>query len=493
MTLFDFEEDIDDIILNRGWDYYQNGFVKSIHQQKDTHSYRALVAGTRNYTVKVELSSTNDIIYTECDCPYDGGPYCKHEVAVFYALREKLSKLTNNITQSLGEKEKPGKSPKVVPPFERYYHILSAQPKEKLVHFLASLALEYNEIGQRVELEFDSKDEKQEVKRCISLIRSYIRQHSDIDGFIPYKEAFGATKGARMVIERAEKATSCGEYTRALGLYLCVLHEMVPLLQYADDSSGSISTVIEETLEGIKALVDQVLTSKESEHFFRELLKEASNKIYEGWDNWKLELLEACATLAVTQERREILEKHLQSIIESLEDTWTSRYLAERVTLIQYQLLIQFEGEDKAADFIEQNISFPHFREMAIREALSKKQYDRAESLALDGERHDRGMYGLVNKWRELRYEAYRRSGQLDKQRNLAIEFILDGNFEYYKKLKATYSREEWSSVYPNIIRLLEKKDGYSSILPDILIEEGELKKLLDYVKVRPGYILKVL
>lgn len=71
------------------------------------------------------------------------------------------------------------------------------------------------------------------------------------------------------------------------------------------------------------------------------------------------------------------------------------------------------------------------------------------------------------------------------------MEFILDGSFDYYKELKATYTDKEWASVYPGIIKALEEQKGYRDNYPAILIKEGEQKKLLEYVKGRPAYITK--
>jgi len=186
-----------------------------------------------------------------------------------------------------------------------------------------------------------------------------------------------------------------------------------------------------------------------------------------------------------------VFERQLKSIVEKLDGSWSSRYLAERIAAIRHRLILKFEGEDRAVDFLEQNIDFPLFREKAIEDALANKEYDRVERLALEGEQHDRGMYGLINQWKEARYKAYKLSGQLDKQRNLAVKFILDGSFDCYQELKATYSDKEWVSVYPGIIKALKEQKGYRDNYPSILIEEGEQKKLLEYVKARPAYITR--
>jgi len=181
----------------------------------------------------------------------------------------------------------------------------------------------------------------------------------------------------------------------------------------------------------------------------------------------------------------------LRSTVEGLDGSWSSRYLAERIAAIRHRLILKFEGEARAAEFLEQNINFPLFREKAIKDALAKKEYDRVERLALEGEQRNREMPGLVSKWKKARYEAYRLSGRLDKQRDLAVEFILDGSFDYYKELRATYPDDEWASVYPGIIKALEGQKGYRDNYPAILIEEGEREKLLEYVKAEPARVTR--
>jgi len=52
--------------------------------------------GSDDYKVLVEIGDHGDIINSECDCPYDFGPVCKHEVAVYFQLREMLNQGDKN-------------------------------------------------------------------------------------------------------------------------------------------------------------------------------------------------------------------------------------------------------------------------------------------------------------------------------------------------------------------------------------------------------------
>jgi len=56
--------------------------------------------------------------------------------------------------------------------------------------------------------------------------------------------------------------------------------------------------------------------------------------------------------------------------------------------------------------------------------------------------------------------------------------------------LKNTYATNEWPSVYPKIISLLEnQKKTYQDVYTRILIEEGEKQKLLEYVQGSPSSV----
>ncbi len=496
MNLNNFENYIDKKILARGYGYYENDRVFSI-EEIGKNEYEAEVEGTDLYLVEVELDEENNIIDTQCDCPYDMGEYCKHQVAVFLALRDMKNDLpcrnsrfspnrsdSGTVLKSPAEKKK-----RKAPDIEK---ILSERTKDELVEFLLDIASGYEEIKQRIELNFGDGNDEDEIRKSIELIRTFIRNNSDYYGFVDYADTYEAVKGADLVLEKARSAFEKNKTMHALDLALCVIHEMMDLLEGADDSDGIVGGVIEESFAFISEIIqDEKLSSLDKESIFNKLVEEASNRRYEGWTDWRLDLLDNCLELADTPILRDKLENHLASIIENKEgDSWSVNYFAERVNLIRYHMIEQHDGQKKAQEFIEQNLQYSNFRKMAIESAMRKKDYDSVIKLTLDGEEKDKDKRGLVNQWKKYRYKAFQFSGRLDEQREIAMEFILDGSFEYYKELKSTYDASEWSSVYPKIIFLLEnQKKTYNDVYTRILIEEGEKQKLLEYVKGRPSAV----
>ncbi|WP_408955097.1 SNF2-related protein [Natroniella sp. ANB-PHB2] len=80
-------------IYNRGRKYYQAGRIINYDYQiisKQQLKIDAEVSGTKLYQVSIEINLKNKKIYPEgqCNCPYDWGPICKHEIAVLYKFLE---------------------------------------------------------------------------------------------------------------------------------------------------------------------------------------------------------------------------------------------------------------------------------------------------------------------------------------------------------------------------------------------------------------------
>ena len=123
--------------------------------------------------MEVELDVQANIIDTQCNCPYDMGDYCKHQVAALLAVRDiknNLSKEYNQISQDSGDSESIPKVPKKrkAPNIEK---ILSDRTKEELVEFLLDIVNEYEEIKRRIELNFDDGNDEAELSKAIALIR----------------------------------------------------------------------------------------------------------------------------------------------------------------------------------------------------------------------------------------------------------------------------------------------------------------------------------
>ena len=105
IPLSEFEQLIDERILKRGLSYFKGGAITDFSETA-SGEYEAIVSGTEEYTVQLEISN-NIITEHNCDCPYDMGPVCKHVVAsIFHLKQDELELNQSNLPKSKKKKTK---------------------------------------------------------------------------------------------------------------------------------------------------------------------------------------------------------------------------------------------------------------------------------------------------------------------------------------------------------------------------------------------------
>lgn len=85
-------------ILERGRNYLNDGCVENLSQ--DGNTVTAVVCGTEDYDVEIEMDRGGNIACMSCTCPYAAeGNNCKHMAAVLFAIDEDImdqSDIQNN-------------------------------------------------------------------------------------------------------------------------------------------------------------------------------------------------------------------------------------------------------------------------------------------------------------------------------------------------------------------------------------------------------------
>jgi len=79
-------------------------------------------------------------------------------------------------------------------------------------------------------------------------------------------------------------------------------------------------------------------------------------------------------------------------------------------------------------------------------------------------------------------YDAYEKLGVVNGQRALAEKFFLNGEFEYYFKLKNLYAPEKWAETQEQLLRVLQESRQWSTYVK-VLIHDNRKDKLLAYRK----------
>lgn len=469
MNLSNFQEKIDQKILQRGYNYYMEDRVIKSHKQ-DEYTYNFIVQGSGDYGVIVMIGETGVIAYSTCDCPYDLGPVCKHQAAVYFKLME------------LGfEKEihEAKKEPSLL-------EILNDLSKEELMEIITELTKHEPTIREKLVFKYTKANETDVLNRCKKLLSSIVKEHKGREGYISRRNAYEFVMDFDELLEEIRETEDA---STAIAIGLLVLDEGIKALQYADDSDGDIGSLIDETigLIGERAKDCNPLDVELRTDIFNKLLKHVDNRIFYGWTNLKMDLLDICVVFADVAALRKKLRSKLEKLIKESKDDLSS-FHKESLLQILWNLIKKYDSEEEKTSFIQGNIQYKFFRQLLISQHKEKKNYEQVIDLALKGERQDQKLPGLVKGWKKERYAAYKELSLKENQKKLAKELLLSGDFEYYRELKDLVKDD---TFYSSLIRELRASKGWlvREVYLRVILEENDLEELLNHVKENPSYL----
>jgi len=497
MTLHNFEDCIDEVIVRRGDEYYDGEAVNDL-EEIDKGRWCALVEGTEVYEVRVSLE--NDVIAeSSCNCPYDHGPVCKHEVAVYFALRERFRGNKETVKGSAKTSKKASKKkisgdstrPKKTVS-QKIDEVLEKLGYEGLSSFVREYALEDREFrnsllvnAARFEDDLDEEDYR-------DIIRAPINAAADF-GYGGYRSNVNVFHGIDEVMRMAEGFLEKKKYKRLVPLCAVLIEEAVKSIEFIDDSNGELGGAIERAFEML-AECSPLLEKKDAEYLFNYCLGEALGRRYDGWEDWRWDLVRIASGLTSSASREKKLFSAIDGIVKlERQSDWGREYAEERAAKNKMDYFKKIKDEKRLADFIQSHLTVKSIREEALSRALKGRDYEKAKELARKGVdiAANKGHWGTVNEWKRRLLDIAVKEKNRDDERAYARELFVDArDFEYYDVFKKTYSGKEWSAPLSALIEELEKKDsspwGRSALLPGIFIREKRWQDLLEYVRAHP-------
>lgn len=81
----------DQIILERGLDYFDKNKIIDVSFETATGRFKFLIKGTKPYQTTFAIDENNNITQSTCNCPYQH--FCKHQAAAAYWLKEEKNEL----------------------------------------------------------------------------------------------------------------------------------------------------------------------------------------------------------------------------------------------------------------------------------------------------------------------------------------------------------------------------------------------------------------
>ncbi len=479
MPLIEFEQLIDESVLERGRTYFKKNFV-TLCEEIATGKYEAVVTGTEDYTVRLNLS---DGIISECicDCPYDMGPICKHIVAVFFHLRQGSSNPRQTATRSTRSR----KRAKRKTTGEQVNELLEKITHDELRQFINEVALHNRSFREIFLSSFATRDAGESKAFYAKQVKAILRSASDRHGFIGWSSSGRAAVDVFRLLDSAQNQIKEQNYLTAVHICTAVMEQMTEALQYADDSNGSIGDCIRSAFDMLFKAASIPLPEQVRVHLINYCFTAFDKKVYEGWD-WHIDMLQFASMLLKT-------EDEFQLLLDRTKQAGRSEYEVEEAESITYEALLKIRGEEEADVYLKRHLANSHLRIRAIKNELEKKHYAEARSLALEGVERDReNKPGLVHEWHEWLLKTAQEQGDnksiLEYSRLLFI-----GNFrheqDYYELMKELVPVDQWKNFVEGLVEDLSTKSRWYAAgeVANIYVREGWHDRLLEIVKSSPS------
>lgn len=480
ISLDEFEHQIDEKILKRGFDYFKKGNVVDVNGLGGGE-YEISVEGSSDiYTVHLNIQSTT-ISEFACDCPYDNGPVCKHVVAALFYLQKDLfasEELTPKTTQ---------KKTKTKSAATQTKELLDKLSHEELKAFVQDICTR----DKRVQQLFLTKyihflhPESKELYR--KQIHALVKTYADRYGNFEHEAALQFNEQISNIAADAMANIETGNTQKGLFIAMALFEETRHGLKHSDDGYGVISTCISAALNILTALATAELNSKEHDEVFNYLLF-----IYNVEEEfvWHYKSMEIAIKLVETETEKEKIKLELAKVSRPREGErdWDYRETQE----LMLALIQKTEGEDAARQFMEADLTNPEFRAKLIEKALKDEDYKRAEWLAKDGiEKEEKKWSGRAHDWRNYLLQIYMETKDVEKTKTLLRGFIIEMNeqrhpFQYYYTLLKQYIPEsEWQAYINSLINELKTNKRWNSFhyVSQLHIWEMQWEQLFDWLK----------
>lgn len=489
-SLDNFESLVPAKILARGLAYFNERAVERL-EETTKGQWEAVVSGSEDYEVAITLAG-KEVKSWSCDCPYDGGPVCKHVVAVLYALRE-----------AAAAKARKGKTTAGKMSFE---DILLQLDIEELREFIRRQKAQGREFGEQFMLFFSDKDPQMDVeKKYREMVRQLARKHSD-RGFMDYRGTFAFSKAMMPVLEAAGHAIARKNFREAMAIAQAVCLEVMTVQQACDDSAGNIGGIIQDGIQIFQDIANnKAATPGVMDQIFAWLEKQLLDAIWFDYGDYGYEMLAVAESLAPHVNPERFL-RLLDKLLESRAATGTYReYTREALKKQKIRFLQAMGREQEAGQLIAASMDIVEVRLGMVEEAIARKDYLRAKQLIAGGIgiAESKGHPGTVRQWEEVLLRIAQLENDLDTFRFFAKRFAFNRglNPEFYQKWKSSFPPEEWPEVIGQHIQSViteetakPRKFAWDSLenalfnsLAPIYIAEQQWERLLHLIPPNPS------
>jgi len=480
MKFDNFLDKVPSIIVDRGVSYFRSSYVSSL-LEVFPNKWEAFVDGNYGkYKVKISIDDNYRVINHYCNCPYDG-EICKHVVATLFEIEQKMDNNTVSIQQ------------KAVETKLEWMQIIDDLPEDELRNFIKKYATKNPALKDELQVNYAKKSNKINIEYYVHRISNILEDYTHDYDYMNYRDVSSCTSDLDTIIADADTYLEKENYYEAFSIYAAISNSLIDVIENIDDSSGEMSGLIQEAINGIDNLLEKCKNKELNSEIYSWLRNEIKNDDY---SNYGFDELEDVFFKNIKSEEHilDVINDIDTKIIklESEKDSWSSEYNTERLLRKKHQLYTNAGFSELANNLTDEFIYIVEFRQQRIDEALSKNEYEKAIKFINEGITIaiNKDNSGTVNNWQNQLLEIYQKLKNTEKIQALSLKMFKEntGDLSYYKIYKKTINKKDWISKREKIINHLIPKsrtnfhNNFSNNYAKFLVAEKMWNELFDEV-----------
>ena len=448
----EWENNFSKTVLNRGYNYYLDGYVEDISITKN--KIKAVVYGTHHYRVEIGLDG-DEIKDMSCNCPYaQDGFNCKHMAAVIFEWERRVSH------PEIGHSE-----------------ILDDESDDDMRSFLLQLFNEDPELVERFK-QFTSKENLMDAMRSelFAIIKhhQYSYNYIDTDSTVPFCEDY-----EKCLFKWVDLLKQKNEYFNAIR-FLIEAHDILGSLDIDSDGGHpyGLSYYINEAFSDILPYMD-ISERKEIFELLRQHFYTMKNAAF------KIDIVDTLLS-------RFIGDEYVESQLNFIEEQYD--YFVKYPSIFDREYMLNLFANNYL-EFLEKNDASKKeieaiykkywkcysVRMNCVQSCINDKNYDQALKYLDKCIKLDYKDQSLLKRDIEMKKDIYKKQGNREGYREMMKVIVLDfrnASIEEYLELKNLYTSEEWVKERDSIIKQINS----DWLLCDIYAKENLHKQLLDSI-----------
>lgn len=456
-------------MLKNGLSYWKKDMFEIIEDSSSV--LKASIFGTDEYHTQIEFSG-NLVVDVNCTCPYNKGVFCKHVAVLYYEkVKEELGLKKTIPRKPRSSKDVKKNSVSSNSDILTQIEMLSHEELKKIVVSKAEIDKDFEEYLIHC-FALNDQDFDGLYKTTKDRIKSILKKHTKRGNYIDYSSSNLIGKLVVEISNNANELFEKGNFMLVFGISKAVIETMIKPLFYTDTSSGLFYQGLDECIDLLAKMSDEQLKKTDKDKIITFLLKEASNTAIYGFD-YEVALLE----IAIKFSDKGYKDK----IINCIECQKKQSSDESSLSLINYEVVLKFEGEDKANELLKQRIVLPEYRAILLQKLIQSRKYDEANKLLLEGIEVNKEYRGIVLDWKVKLLEIALVTKEkkdivaISKEMFLQYGFLTKRDLDFYEILKNQLKEEEWKKESEGLLTEIKQSD----VLKEFFYREERYEELM--------------